>query len=126
LSKEAPRIVIIGLGTGGLYSSRAAQRFNRRTQIDIYEKRDYHMFSPCGIPYAIEGKVKDFEDLRHVVPTTRTLQIHLQHEALEVDSGAKKVKVCNLESGEESWVEYDSLILATGSKPKIVHVPVAK
>ena len=84
------------------------------------------MFSPCGIPYAIEGKVKDFEDLRHVVPTTRTLQIHLQHEALDVDSGAKKVKVCNLESGEESWVEYDSLILATGSKPKILPVPGAK
>lgn len=126
LSKEAQHIVIIGLGTGGLYSSRAAQRFNRRTQIDIYEKRDYHMFSPCGIPYAIEGKVKDFDDLKHAVPTTRTLQIHLKHEAMTVDPVAKKVKVKNLETGEESWVEFDSLILATGSRPKILPVPGAK
>jgi NADH oxidase (H2O2-forming) len=84
------------------------------------------MYSPCGIPYAIEGKVKDFEDIKHVVPTTRSLQIHLSHEALEVDSDSKKVKVKNLETGEDSWVEYDSLILATGSKPKILPVPGAQ
>jgi NADH oxidase (H2O2-forming) len=126
LSQDAPHIVIIGLGTGGLYSSRAAQRYNRRTQISIYEKRDYHMFSPCGIPYAIEGVVENFNDLKHSVPTTRSLQIHLQHEALEVDSKGKRVRVKNLQTGEESWTEYDSLILATGSHPTILPVPGAK
>jgi len=50
------------------------------------------MFSPCGIPYAIEGLVESFEDLKHSVPTTRRLQIHLEHEAVEVDPLEKKVK----------------------------------
>ncbi len=126
MSEKAPHIVIIGLGTGGLYSSRAAQRYNRRTNITIIEKRDYHMFSPCGIPYAIEGKVKDFDDLKHSVPTTRSLQIHLMHEALEVDPETKRVLVKKLETGEEEWIGYDSLILATGSKPMILPVPGAK
>ena len=126
MSDEAPHIVIVGLGTGGLYSSRAAQRYNRRTNITIIEKRDYHMFSPCGIPYAIEGKVENFDDLKHSVPTTRSLQIRLQHEAMEVDPKTKRVRVKNLESGEEEWIGYDSLILATGSKPTILPVPGAK
>ncbi len=126
MSHDAPHIVIIGLGTGGLYSSRAAQRYDRRTQITIYEKRDYHMFSPCGIPYAIEGTVKSFDDLKHSVPTTRSLQIFLKHEALDVDPVNKRVQVKNLENGEESWTKYDSLILATGNKPTILPVPGAK
>ena len=125
MSQDAPNIVIIGLGTGGLYSSRAAQRYNRRTQITIIEKRDYHMFSPCGIPYAIEGKVKSFEDLKHVVPTTRSLQIRLRHEAVDADVESKQVKIKNLDTREEKLLSYDSLILATGSKPKILPVPGA-
>jgi len=114
------------LGTGGLYSSRAAQRYNRKTQITIIEKRDYHMFSPCGIPYAIEGTVKSFDDLKHVVPTTRSLQILLKHEAVDVDTDSKQVKVKNLDTGKEQLLPYDSLILATGSKPTILPVPGAK
>lgn len=123
---QDPKILIIGLGTGGLYASRAAQRYNRKSQIMIIEKRDYHMFSPCGIPYAIEGHVKSFEELKHTVPTTRSLQIKLRHEAVKVDAEGKKVLVRNLEEGSEEWMEYDKLILATGSKPKILPVPGAQ
>ncbi|MBT4423232.1 FAD-dependent oxidoreductase [Candidatus Bathyarchaeota archaeon] len=126
MSQDAPKILIVGLGTGGLYASRAAQRFNRKAQITIIEKREYHMFSPCGIPYAIEGVVSSFEELKHSVPTTRSLQIRLSHEAIDVDARGKKVKVKNLETGAEEWLDYDKLILATGSRSKILPVPGAK
>ncbi|MDP7443816.1 MAG: hypothetical protein QGI87_05630, partial [Candidatus Bathyarchaeota archaeon] len=55
---ELHKIVIIGLGTGGLYSSRAATRFNRKVKVTIIERREYDMFSPCGLPYAIGGLVE--------------------------------------------------------------------
>ncbi len=120
------KIVIIGLGTGGLYASRAASRVNRTAEITIIEKRDYDMFSPCGLPYAIEGKVSSFDDLKHTVPTTRQITKLLKHEALSVDIEGKRVEVKSLETGKEYFIDYDSLIVSTGSNPTILPIPGAK
>jgi len=122
---DSRKIVIIGLGTGGLYSSRAATRFDRKAEITIVERRDYDMFSPCGLPYAIEGIVESFEDLKHSVPSTRQLKKLLRHEALSIDTEGKRVEVKDLESGEASWLEYDSLIISAGSRPIILPIPGA-
>jgi len=123
--EQGKRIIIVGLGTGGLYASRSAQRYNRNSQITIIEKRAYDMFSPCGIPYAIEGKVKDFEELKHSVPTTRGITKLLQHEAKKINRKDKKILVKNLVTSEETEYHYDSIILATGSKARVLSIPGA-
>ena len=125
-NRESRRIVIIGLGTGGLYSSRAATRYDRNVEVTVVERREYDMFSPCGLPYAIEGIVDSFEDLKHTVPSTRQLKKLLRHEALSIDTEGKRVQVENLETGEVSWIDYDSLILSTGSQPIILPIPGAR
>ena len=119
------KIVIIGMGTGGLYASRGATSFDRNVEMTIIERRDYDMFSPCGLPYAIEGKVPSFDDLKHSVPTTRRLKKLTSHEALSIDTEGKRVEVKNLESGEVFWLPYDSLIVSTGSEPIVLPIPGA-
>lgn len=116
------KIVIVGLGTSGLYASRAAMRTNRNAEVLFIEKRDFDMFSPCGLPFAIEGEVDKVEDLIYSVPTTSRLSKLLGHEALSIDAERKQVKVRELKSKKEFEICYDALILATGSKPRIAPI----
>jgi NADPH-dependent 2,4-dienoyl-CoA reductase/sulfur reductase-like enzyme len=111
--------VIVGLGTSGLYASRAALRTNRNAEILFIEKRDFDMFSPCGLPFAIEGEVGKIEDLIYSVPTTNRSSKLLGHEAISIDTERKQVKVRETKSNKENEICYDALILATGSKPQI-------
>jgi len=93
LTSIRKKIVIVGLGTSGLYASRAALRTNRNAEVLFIEKRDFDMFSPCGLPFAIEGEVDKVEDLIYSVPTTSRLSKLLGHEALSIDAERKQVKV---------------------------------
>jgi len=120
-------IVIVGLGVSGLYASKGALSFNRKCHATIIEKRDFDQFSPCGLPYVIEGLVRDFEDLKYTVPEVRNkLTKFLHHEVVSVDNDKKVVKALDLKTSKEKEIRYDSLILATGASPINLPIPGAK
>ncbi len=127
-SEEAPpKIVIIGLGSGGLYAAKSAMATSKKVEVTIVEKRSYDMFSPCSLPFAIEGVVDDFEKLKFAVPGhLKRMRKLTNHEALAIDPNNKKVKVKNLETTEIVELDYDSLILALGAEPIILPVPGAR
>jgi NADH oxidase (H2O2-forming) len=126
-SSSPRKVAIIGLGVGGLYAAKSAMNADRKAEVTIIEKRHYDMFSACGLPFAIEGIVKDFEDLKFPVPGhLKRLNKYLLHEVTAIDKDNKSMAVKSLQTGETFDVQFDSLIIATGAEPVILPVPGAK
>ena len=119
--------IVIGLGASGLYSSKSALSTDRKCHVTIIEKRDFDQFSPCGLPFVIEGIVDDFEELKHIVPVVKgRLDKLLSHEVLAIDSKAKNITVKDLQTGEDKVMGYDVLILSNGTIPMNLPIPGAK
>lgn len=119
------RIVILGLGSGGFAASLAIRRTDPEASITIIEKRDYEMFSPCGMPFAIEGIVS-LDSLRFSLPEDKQVTKLLGHEALAISAVEKNIDVKDIKTGKNIKVPFDSLIMGQGASPFIPPVKGAK
>jgi len=115
------RIVVVGCQSAGFTAASFARRTNRRAEVVIVEKRPYGLYHPCGIPLAVEGAVRP-GDLLHT-SSLPGVQLLLGREAVVVDTGSKVLRVREMKTGEESEIQYDSLIIATGGNPVRPKIP---
>jgi NADPH-dependent 2,4-dienoyl-CoA reductase/sulfur reductase-like enzyme len=53
----------------------------------------------------------------------KNFKVRNNTEALEIDRSNKRIRVKALASGDESWIPYDKLVLATGASPIIPPIP---
>ncbi|WP_020006647.1 FAD-dependent oxidoreductase [Salinicoccus albus] len=116
------KIVIIGSVAAGTSVAAKARRNDENVEITVYDKDTHISYSVCGIPYFIGGEVEEVDEL-----TPRdakwfkdrfNIDIHTQHEVLNIDKENKTISVKNLMTGEIFDQAYDELVLSTGSRPK--------
>jgi len=121
------KIVIIGLGVGGFIAAKTAKKVNSSAEITIIDEKEYDMFSACGLPFAMEGIVRDFEELKHSLPTAEMgMTKLLGHRATAIDPEQRVVVALDMESGETRSIPYDSAIIATGAAPFVPPIPGAR
>jgi NADH dehydrogenase len=107
---QAHRVLILGGGFGGLS---AAQKLNRApVEITLVDRRNFHLFQPLLYQVAT-GSLSPGEisaPIRAVLSKQKNTLV-LLGEAADIDPDAKRV---TLRDG--ACLEYDSLIVSTGSK----------
>jgi NADPH-dependent 2,4-dienoyl-CoA reductase/sulfur reductase-like enzyme/rhodanese-related sulfurtransferase len=129
------RIVVIGGSAAGPKAAAKARRIDENNEIIIIQKDADLSMASCGYPYYVGGYFDD-RNMLLSTPTgvTRDPKFYLNAKAIDartntevtkIDRNNKKLELKNLLNGETSSLDYDRLIIATGSKPKIPPVPGA-
>ena len=80
-------------------------------------------YGACGIPYVIEGIIDNFEELIERSANTfkkqYDIEVLVNTSAEKIDLIKQEVLATNLGNNEQTTLEYDSLVVATGARPII-------
>ena len=115
------KIVIIGGVAAGAKAAAKSRRTLPEAEIDIYTQDTHVSYSACGLPYYIQGNFADWQKLivRSVEEFEKSnIHIHTLNQVTKILPVDKKIIVKDLDSQELKFVDYDKLVIATGSAPK--------
>jgi NADPH-dependent 2,4-dienoyl-CoA reductase/sulfur reductase-like enzyme/rhodanese-related sulfurtransferase len=119
------KLVIIGGVAGGATAAARARRISETADITLVERGPYVSYANCGLPYFISREITKRSKLLLQTPegfySRYGVKVLVETEALEIDRQGKRVRVKGPEG--ESWLDYDSLILAQGGTPALPPVP---
>lgn len=127
------RVVIVGGVAAGPKVASKIIRLQPEAEVTILEKGKFLSYAGCGLPYYVSGVVKEQAELMSTpagavrdpvfFQKVKNVVVHNGTEAVEIDRENKRIRARNLASGEETWLEYDYLVLATGATPVKPPVP---
>ncbi|NLK26655.1 MAG: FAD-dependent oxidoreductase [Euryarchaeota archaeon] len=107
------KIIVIGSGAAGMTAASAARKMDKNAEVTVFTEEEHIAYSPCAIPFVLEGSIKDFNSIIMHDPAfyqkERDITLHTRTKVASAD--ADKMTV-TLSTGET--ISYDSLILATG------------
>ena len=119
------KILIVGGVAGGATAAARARRISETADITIIERGPYVSYANCGLPYYISRDIQKRSKLLLQTPegfdSRYGVKVLVDTEAVEIDRAARRLRVRRAEG--ESWLAYDSLILAQGGNPVMPPIP---
>jgi Uncharacterized NAD(FAD)-dependent dehydrogenases len=112
-------IVVIGSGAAGMTAASTAKKYNVNANITVFTEDEHIAYSPCAIPWVIEGRMEWKDIVMHDADhyAKNGILVMTKTKVTAVDAGAKTVTA----NGKE--YKYDSLIVATGGNVFIPPIP---
>ncbi|HQJ07743.1 MAG TPA: FAD-dependent oxidoreductase, partial [Deltaproteobacteria bacterium] len=126
---SAKRIVVIGGSAAGPKAAAKARRMDEHAEVIVLQKDPDLSMASCGFPYYVGGC---FDDRNMLLSTPtgviRNPQYYLNAKAIDartntevtaIDRENRTVSFKDLLTGNSGKLDYDRLIIATGSIPKM-------
>jgi NADPH-dependent 2,4-dienoyl-CoA reductase/sulfur reductase-like enzyme len=108
-------LVVVGGVAAGLSAAARARRIDPRLEIVVLEKGPVISYGACGLPYFVEGRVREARQLIGYTP-----EYFRRERNIEVRTGARVTSISHsrrevaLESGAR--LRYEHLVIATGAR----------
>jgi NADPH-dependent 2,4-dienoyl-CoA reductase/sulfur reductase-like enzyme/rhodanese-related sulfurtransferase len=114
------RLLIVGGVAAGASAAAKARRSSEDIEIVMFERGPYMSFANCGLPYYIGGEIQSRSSLLVADPGIFArrfrVDVRLETTVTEVDTSRNSVSFTD-RYGHSGSLEYDRLILATGTVP---------
>ena len=124
---QVMKVLIVGGVAGGMSAATRLRRLKEDAEIIIFEQGPHVSYANCGLPYHVGEVIPDQSSLLLQTPESLrdrfNLDVRVNNRVTKINPDAKTVEVTNLASGESYTETYDSLILSTGAKPRMVPIP---
>ena len=115
------RVIIVGGVAGGASAAARLRRLKEDIEIIMLDKGPFVSFANCGLPYYVGNVIKERSSLELVTPRRFkrwfNIDVRVNNEVISIDTKRKLIGVKDLIKMEEYDLNYDYLILATGSSP---------
>lgn len=119
-------LIVGGVACGGKVAARL-RRLDPKAEITVLEKGEFLSYAGCGLPFYVQGIVKEYRDLMSTpigvirdaafFRKVKQVDVHTRHMATRIDRREQKVIALDLSTGQEKEFHYDELVLATGGSP---------
>ncbi len=129
------KIVVVGGVAAGPKAACRVKRLLPDAEVTIIDQDSLISYGGCGIPYYVSGDVADESALRstsfHVLRDEyyfdkyKGVKTRTSTKVLSIDRVEKTVLIQSVEDGKQDTLPYDKLILATGSRPRVLPIPGA-
>lgn len=120
VSQMARKIIVIGSGAAGMTAASTAKARNPSAEVTIFTEDEDIAYSPCAIPWGIEGRT-GWDDIVMHTPSyyekERGIKVYTRTKVDSVDDAAKTV------TAGGSTYQYDSLVIATGGRVFVPPIP---
>jgi NADH dehydrogenase len=118
--REEPQVLVVGAGFAGLYAAMGLQAASPGPRVTVVNAESFFQYQPF-LPEVASGTI---DPRAVVVPLRRVLRRSrmVVGEVVRVDHEARRAHV-RTPSGEERSLPYDVLVLAPGSRSRVLPVP---
>jgi NADPH-dependent 2,4-dienoyl-CoA reductase/sulfur reductase-like enzyme len=120
------KIIVIGGSAAGPAAAAKAKRTTPDAEVLMIEVGEFISTGTCELPHVLSGEIKDYQKIvfhsNESFEKEKGVKVLSSHLVEKIDRSKRNISIRNLKSGHKFDLDYDKLILCTGSKAKIISV----